>query len=35
MHGYDHHVFLEGESRVRTPHIFLHFAKSLFDYSLK
>ncbi|COC56675.1 transposase%2C IS1167%2C internal deletion [Streptococcus pneumoniae] len=28
MHGYDHHVFLEGESRVRTPHIFLHFAKS-------
>ncbi|KXZ76828.1 hypothetical protein AKI42_08920 [Streptococcus pneumoniae] len=32
---YDHHVFLEGESRVRTPHIFLHFAKSLFDYSLK
>ncbi|VNT98910.1 transposase [Streptococcus pneumoniae] len=28
-------AFLEGESRVRTPHIFLRFAKSLFDYSLK
>ncbi|VJN05129.1 transposase [Streptococcus pneumoniae] len=35
MHGYDHHVFLEGESRVRTPHIFLHFAKVFLARHLK